>query len=518
MENRLDYYLTALIAYGQREQLLATYEDEIYALNRLLAIFKQTDYQMPELSEDEEKELKNLDLADILQGLLVEADSLDLLDATSVVECDLFDSRIMDCLLPRPSEVARQFNENYQQSPEKATEYFYHFSQASDYIRRYRISKDVKWQTATDYGNLDITINLSKPEKDPRAIKQAALQKASTYPKCMLCKEAMGYVGRLNYPGRSNHRILPLELASERWYLQYSPYVYYNEHCIVLSSEHRPMQISEQTFLRLLDFVDQFPHYCIGSNADLPIVGGSILSHDHFQGGHYTFPMQKTDVLFSLPTSAQYQDVEAVYLHWPLSVIRLRSKNRQQLTDLATHILASWRNYSDSELNIHAITGQAEQLEKHNTITPIARKVEGVFELCLVLRNNLTSAEHPLGIYHPHADKHHIKKENIGLIEVMGLAVLPSRLKSELHALQNYLAKGETGANEASLAIHENWAKQLLAKYGSQAFKGEKGIEILQKETGLVFAACLEDAGVYKLNESGKAGVKRFWQSVLVKI
>lgn len=514
MDNRLDYYLTALIAYGRREQLLDNYEDEIYALNRLLALFQQTDYQAPELSTAEKEEMNNLALHDILQGLLVEADSLNLLDATSVVASDLFDSRLLDCLLPRPSEVERKFKEKYLESAEKATDYFYHFSQASDYIRRYRIIKDVKWQTKTNYGDLDITINLSKPEKDPRAIKQAALQKASSYPKCMLCKEAMGYAGRMNYPGRSNHRILPLELDNERWYLQYSPYVYYNEHCIVLSSEHRPMQISKQTFNRLLDFVEQFPHYCLGSNADLPIVGGSILAHDHFQGGHYTFPMQKAEVRFNLASIAKYSEVEISYLNWPLSVLRLRSKDRQQLAELANVILQSWRNYSDPELNIFAVTGTDAEQEKHNTITPIARKLADVYELCLVLRNNLTSHEHPLGIYHPHEDKHHIKKENIGLIEVMGLAVLPSRLKSELHALQNCLAKGETGANDETLAIHAPWAEQLLTKYGSQAFKGPQGEQILQKETGLVFATCLEDAGVYKLDKAGEEGIRRYWQHV----
>lgn len=514
MDDRLNYYLAALVAYGRREQLLESDEDEIYALNRLLAVFKQTDYQAPELSETELAELNELSLADILQGLLVEADSLNLVDTTSVVLSDLFDSQLMNCLLPRPSEVKRKFQALYAESPKAATDYFYHFSQESDYIRRYRISKDVKWQTDTEYGPLDITINLSKPEKDPRAIKQAAQQKASSYPKCMLCKESMGYAGRLNYPGRSNHRILPLELANERWYFQYSPYVYYNEHCIVLSAEHRPMKICNLTFERLLDFIDQFPHYCIGSNADLPIVGGSILSHDHFQGGHYTFPMQRAKVLFNLPSLAKYPDVEVAYLNWPLSVIRLSAKARKPVSELASLILQAWRTYTDAELNIYASTGEGKNLEKHNTITPIARKHEGKYELYLVLRNNLTTDEHPLGVYHPHADKHHIKKENIGLIEVMGLAVLPARLKSELHDLQVLLAKGETGENDSRLAIHAKWAGELLAKYGAKAFKSETGQAILAKETGLVFKGCLEDAGVYKLNQAGETGVKRFFEAV----
>lgn len=515
MDNRLNYYVEALLNYGRREGLLLSEGDVIYSRNRLLALLQEDgDEYTGKLRPEEETEIADLQLVDILQGLLLEADIKNLVDGTSIAACDLFDSRLMDCLLPRPSEVEAKFRLLQQQSPKAATDYFYHLSQASDYIRTYRVCKDEKWQTATDYGMLDITINLSKPEKDPRAIKAAATLKSGTYPQCVLCKEAMGYKGRLNYPGRSNHRIIPLTLAGEDWYLQYSPYVYYNEHCIVLSATHRKMAVTAPTFERLLEFVRQFPHYCLGSNADLPIVGGSILSHDHFQGGAYVFPMQKAQVLFSLPPLPDFPQVQVDYLNWPLSVLRLRSAAAEALVGAADKILQAWRTYSDPTCAILAQSTVDGKEENHNTITPISRNLGQEYELALVLRNNRTSPEYPLGIFHPHADKHHIKKENIGLIEVMGLAVLPARLQSELQALQQELIKGKTGENNAALQIHSSWAGDLLKRYGAAAFRGEEGQALLRRAVGEVFASCLEDAGVYKLDEAGIAGVKRFYASL----
>lgn len=521
MEQKLNYYIDALVAYGLRTQLLAGETDAIYARNRLLQKFQVDDYTAPFLSAEETAEMQNMPLYDILQGLLLEADIRGLIDATSVQESDLFDSELMDCLLPRPSEVEREFFALAEKDKESATTYFYDLSKAGDYIRTYRVVKDLKWQTETTYGNLDITVNLSKPEKDPRAIAAAKLQKSVSYPLCMLCKEASGYHGRMNYPGRANHRIIPLQLAGEKWYLQYSPYVYYNEHCILLSGEHRPMCISRDTFQRLLDFVAFLPHYSIGSNADLPIVGGSILSHDHFQGGRYTFPMDTAKVQELLPVPAKYEGsaLAIEYLKWPLPVIRVKGKDIAALVNLAVDILGIWRAYSDEENTVLAYTpNEAGEMEAHNTITPVARQREQVYELDLILRNNLTSAEHPLGIYHPHQDKHHIKKENIGLIEAMGLAVLPARLQTELQALQQELAVNRTGADKEHLQIHAAWAADLLAKYGAKAFKDAKGWDILQYEVGQVFKAVLEDAGVFKQDAEGRKAFKRFWDTVLTEL
>ena len=419
---------------------------------------------------------------------------------------DLFDTELMGRLTPRPSQVIRAFRTRYEESPEAATDWYYQFSQDTDYILRYRIAKDVKWVAPTPYGDLDITINLSKPEKDPRAIAAAKLQKSVGYPKCLLCREAEGYVGRMDYPGRANHRIIPLKLNGENYFLQYSPYVYYNEHCIVLNEQHVPMKIDRATFQRLLDFVRQFPHYFLGSNADLPIVGGSILSHDHFQGGRYRFAMEKAPVERELVFPG-FEDVQAGIVCWPMSVIRLRCADSGRIVQLADKILAAWRAYTDESVSIYAQT----EGEPHNTITPIARRRGKDFEMDLVLRNNLTTQEHPLGLFHPHAELHHIKKENIGLIEVMGLAVLPARLKDELAQLAALLCSGGDLYADEATAKHAPWAEELKTRHD---FSKEDAEAVLRQEVGQVFMHVLEDAGVFKRDEAGQAAFLRFAESV----
>ena len=420
--------IAALVQYGIDTGLTPECE-RIYTTNQLLEIMQLDDYEEP-------AETTAAPLEEILDVLLADACSRGLTQ-DSVVYRDLFDTKLMNALMPRPSQVREAFWKEYKESPEKATEYFYKLSQDSNYIRRYRVCKDMKWMTATEYGDLDITINLSKPEKDPKAIAAARTQKQSGYPKCLLCIQNEGYAGRVNHPARQNHRIIPITINQSQWGFQYSPYVYYNEHCIVFCGEHSPMKIDRSTFVKLFDFVGQFPHYFLGSNADLPIVGGSILTHDHFQGGHYEFAMAKAPIETPV-TIPGYEDVEAGIVKWPMSVIRIRHNDRERLIDLADHILKAWRGYTDEESFIFAETDG----EPHNTITPIARKKDGIFELDLVLRNNITTEEYPLGVYHPHEKLHHIKKENIGLIEVMGLAVLPSRLKGELSALKEAILAG----------------------------------------------------------------------------
>ncbi|MCX4319971.1 MAG: UDP-glucose--hexose-1-phosphate uridylyltransferase, partial [Lachnospiraceae bacterium] len=407
------------------------------------------------------------------------------LTENSVVYRDLFDTKIMGMLLPRPSEVTKKFWELYKKSPVDATDYFYTISRDSDYIRRYRIKKDLKWTAETEYGTLDITINLSKPEKDPKAIAAAKLAKQSGYPKCLLCKENVGYGGRVNHPARQNHRIIPVTINESPWFFQYSPYVYYNEHCIIFNSSHTPMKIERATFGKLLDFVTQFPHYFVGSNADLPIVGGSILSHDHFQGGHYEFAMAKAPVEKEISFPG-YEDVKAGIVKWPMSVIRLDCPDKERIIDLADKILLKWRDYTDEDAFVFANTDG----ENHNTITPIARKRGEMFELDLVLRNNITTEEHPLGVYHPHAKLHHIKKENIGLIEVMGLAVLPARLKEEMAELKEAVLSGKDLRREDTLAKHADWVEEFLPKYENV---GEENIDdIINHEIGLVFSQVLE--------------------------
>ncbi len=419
---------------------------------------------------------------------------------------DLFDTKLMGRLTPRPAQVRAAFAERYARSPEEATDWYYQFSQNTDYIRRYRVARDQKWIAHTDYGDLEITINLSKPEKDPRAIAAARSAPQGGYPKCLLCRENEGYAGRMNHPARQNHRLIPVTIDGKDWFFQYSPYVYYNEHCIVFNGQHVPMKIDRSAFRKLLDFVKQFPHYFVGSNADLPIVGGSILSHDHFQGGRHVFAMEKAPVerAVSFPGFA---DVEAGIVRWPLSVIRLRCGDDNRLVDLAEKILTAWRGYTDEEAVIYAHTDG----QPHNTITPIARMREGLYELDLVLRNNLTTPEYPLGLYHPHPELHHIKKENIGLIEVMGLAVLPARLKGELAELADALVQGADLRGSETLAKHADWAEELKARY---TFTAENVTDILQSEVGAVFAQVLEHAGVYKCTPEGRAAFQRFIDSV----
>ena len=487
-----------LVSYGVQTGLVPE-EDVIYTTNRLLELF-----ELDELEERDDVTMREDELEEVLKGMLDYAYEKGILKENSVVYRDLFDTKIMGLLMPRPSEVIRHFHELYEQvSPEAATDYYYKLSRDSDYIRRYRICKDMKWVAPTKYGDLDITINLSKPEKDPKAIAAAKLAKQSGYPKCLLCRENEGYAGRVNHPARQNHRIIPVTINGSQWGFQYSPYVYYNEHCIVFNSQHVPMRIEHATFCKLFDFVKQFPHYFVGSNADLPIVGGSILSHDHFQGGNYTFAMAKAPIIEHF-TVKGYEDVTAGIVKWPLSVIRLQSKEVKPLIDLAEHILNAWRSYTDEDAFIFAETDGTP----HNTITPIARKRGDLYELDLTLRNNITTEEHPLGVYHPHAKLHHIKKENIGLIEVMGLAVLPARLKGEMELLKDYILTGKDIRSNEQIAKHADWVDEFLPNYTS--ITEENVEEILQQEVGKVFCEVLEDAGVYKCDEKGLEAFHRF--------
>lgn len=469
--------------------------ERIYTVNQILEVMQLDSYEEPERRAA-------ASLEEILKTLLDDACTRGLTQ-DSVVYRDLFDTRLMNTLMPRPSQVREKFWDEYKESPEAATNYFYKLSQDSNYIRRYRISRDVKWLASTEYGDLDITINLSKPEKDPRAIAAARTQKQSGYPKCLLCIENEGYAGRVNHPARQNHRIIPLTINGSQWGFQYSPYVYYNEHCIVFCGQHSPMKIERNTFVKLFDFVSKFPHYFLGSNADLPIVGGSILTHDHFQGGHYEFAMARAPIETSISISG-YEQVEAGIVKWPMSVIRIRHEDRELLTDLADHILGIWRGYSDENCFIYASTEGVP----HNTITPIARMRDGKYELDLVLRNNITTEEHPLGVFHPHAKLHHIKRENIGLIEVMGLAVLPSRLKDELADLRNAILEGKDIRADETLSKHADWVDEFMQGY--DVINEDNIDDILKAEVGKVFAEVLEDAGVYKRTEDGLAGFKRF--------
>ena len=430
-----------LVQYGIDTGLTPECE-RIYTTNLLLEVMKEDEYLDPDC------DLSQIVLEDVLADLLDEAVARGIIE-DSIVYRDLFDTKLMNCLMPRPAQVQEKFAKTYEQSPQAATDYFYNLSQNSDYIRRYRVCKDKKWTVDTKYGTLDITINLSKPEKDPKAIAAAKNAKQSSYPKCLLCVENEGYAGRTNHPARENHRIIPLTMNGTKWGFQYSPYVYYNEHCIVFNGEHTPMKIEKATFVKLFDFVKTFPHYFLGSNADLPIVGGSILSHDHFQGGHYTFAMEKAPVIEEF-TVAGFEDVKAGIVKWPLSVIRLSCVDEKRIIELADHILQVWRGYTDEDAFIFAETDG----EPHNTITPIARKRGDMFELDLALRNNITTEEHPLGVYHPHDKLHHIKKENIGLIEVMGLAVLPSRLKGEMESLADAIVGGADIRSDETLEKH----------------------------------------------------------------
>ena len=501
-------YIKRLVEYGVRTGLVPA-EDVIYTTNRLLELFRldapeEVDAEPMEAAAAEAVVGEEDELEAILKGMLDYAYEKGMLAENSTTYRDLLDAKIMGLLMPRPSEVIRQFWKLYEgKSPEAATDFYYKLSGDSDYIRRYRIRKDVKWVTQTPYGALDITINLSKPEKDPREIAAAKLAKQSGYPKCLLCRENEGYAGRINHPARQNHRVIPVTIQNSQWGFQYSPYVYYNEHCIVFNAQHVPMRIERATFCKLFDFVKQFPHYFVGSNADLPIVGGSILSHDHFQGGHYEFAMAKAPVERSF-TVKGFEDVSAGIVCWPMSVIRLSAQSSDRIVELAELILDSWREYTDEEAFIYANT----EGERHNTITPIARMREGNYELDLVLRNNITTKEHPMGVYHPHARLHHIKKENIGLIEVMGLAVLPARLKAEMAELKEAILKGENLRDRELLAKHADWVEEFLPKYKSIT---EANIDkVIEDEIGLVFMEVLEDAGVYKRTEEGQRAFDRF--------
>lgn len=485
-----------------RQRGLINEEDLYYSANLLLDVLKAEAFEPKKIEETLET------AAPVLKNMLDYAVEKGLLEDT-ISERDLFDTRIMNCVMPRPSEVVRRFNNDYARAPKAATDNFYKLSIASNYIRKDRIDKNVVWKTPTEYGDLDITINLSKPEKDPRDIAKAKLVKSGSYPKCLLCRENEGYAGHAGHPARQTHRLIPVRLAAHRWFMQYSPYTYYNEHCIVLNRKHIPMKVSRKSFENLLDFVTIFPHYFLGSNADLPIVGGSILSHDHYQGGRYAFAMAKAPVerTYSFP---DYPNVSAGRVKWPMSTLRLSGEDREELTDLAEKILNAWRGYSDVQVGILA----ESEGEPHNTITPIARRRGDLYELDLVLRNNRTSKEHPLGIFHPHAEVHHIKKENIGLIEVMGLAVLPARLKEEMHQVAGELVKGTKDISAIeSIAKHAAWYKMLAAKY--PAVTADSVEEILKEEIGQVFKTVLTHAGVFKREEKGMAAFDRFVKSVM---
>ena len=486
----------SLVRYAIDNEMIEKW-DEIWAINTVCQALNMDSF--------EDCEAENAELEDILASILDYAVENGLCE-DSVVYRDLFDTKIMGLLTPRPSEVISKFQFLYIRDKKSATDYYYKLCQDSDYIRRYRIKNDLKWITKTEYGDIDITINLSKPEKDPKAIAAALKMKATSYPKCLLCKENEGYMGRINHPARQNHRIIPMTLGGENFFMQYSPYVYYNEHCIVFNAEHTPMKIDKSAFAKLLDFVEKFPHYFVGSNADLPIVGGSILTHEHFQGGNYEFAMAKAPIETKV-TFSGFEDVQAGIVKWPMSVIRIKGTDKARLVELADKVLTTWRGYTDKDSFIYAKT----EGTPHNTITPIARMRNGQFELDLVLRNNITTKDCPLGYYHPHPEYHHIKKENIGLIEVMGLAVLPSRLKNEMAVLGKAMVNGEDISANETIASHKEWAEMIMQKYDIN----EDNIDdILKKEIGIVFTSILGQCGVYSRDEEGKAGFLRFIESV----
>jgi UDPglucose--hexose-1-phosphate uridylyltransferase len=492
----LEKEISRLVEYGVQKQWIAP-EDRIWASNRILEAMEMTGFEglvdpgeLPPIQE-------------ILNPLCDYAYNHGVIEGNSAAYYDIFDTKLMGLIMPRPSEVIQSFDTLYKENPKKATDWYYELSGDSNYIRRDRIRKDVHWTVETEYGTIDISINLSKPEKDPKAIAAAAKVKSAGYPKCLLCAENEGYAGHLSHPARQNHRIIPLKLNGMDYFLQYSPYVYYNEHCIVFNQEHTPMRIDAQAFANLLDFVTMFPHYMLGSNADLPIVGGSVLSHDHYQGGNYTFAMAKAPIETPI-TIPGYEDIEAGIVKWPMSVIRIKGKNRERLVQLADHILATWRGYDDPAAFIYHETDG----ELHSTITPIARRRGDDYELDLVLRNNITTEECPLGVFHPHSEKHHIKKENIGLIEVMGLAILPARLREEMDALAEALTTGKDMTPDPKTASHAEWAADVATRHPE--LNPENVKDILKTEIGAVFCGVLEDAGVYKRTEKGKAAFLRF--------
>lgn len=501
----INTYISALAQYAVDRGLIEENE-RIYSINMLLDVLKIDEYNP---CDDKDKVIAlSSDLEAILQFIDDYACDRGLIEENSVVYRDLFDTRVMNCFVRRPSEVIRIFNEKYAVSPKEATDFYYEYSKNSDYIRTYRIAKDIKWVYESEYGDIDITINMSKPEKDPKAIAAARNAKQSSYPKCLLCVENEGYAGRINHPARENHRIIPIKILGKEWGFQYSPYVYYNEHCIVLNREHTPMTINREVFEKLFDFIRQFPHYVIATNADLPIVGGSILSHEHFQGGNYSFAMSRA-VIEKEVVFKGFEDVEAGILKWPMSVIRIRSTSQERLVDLADKILGAWREYTDEEAFIFAKTNG----EPHNTITPAARFANGKYELDLALRNNITTEERPLGVYHPRNEYHHIKKENIGGIEVMGLAILPSRIKSEMELLARCIIEGKDIRSFDELLKHADWAEEFIPKYEGKINK-ENVDEILKAEIGKVFVKVLEDAGVFKRDKKGREYFMKFIESV----
>ena len=501
----INTYISALAQYAVDRGLIEENE-RIYSINMLLDVLKLDEYNP---CDDEDKVIAlSSDLEAILQFIDDYAYDRGLIEENSVVYRDLFDTRVMNCFVRRPSEVIRIFNEKYAVSPKEATDFYYEYSKNSDYIRTYRIAKDIKWVYESEYGDIDITINMSKPEKDPKAIAAARNAKQSSYPKCLLCVENEGYAGRINHPARENHRIIPIRILGKEWGFQYSPYVYYNEHCIVLNREHTPMTINREVFEKLFDFIRQFPHYVIATNADLPIVGGSILSHEHFRGGNYSFAMSRA-VIEKEVVFKGFEDVEAGILKWPMSVIRIRSTSQERLVDLADKILGAWREYTDEEAFIFAKTDG----EPHNTITPAARFANGKYELDLALRNNITTEERPLGVYHPRNEYHHIKKENIGGIEVMGLAILPSRIKSEMELLARCIIEGKDIRSFDELLKHADWAEEFIPKYEGKINK-ENVDEILKAEIGKVFVKVLEDAGVFKRDKKGREYFMKFIESV----
>ena len=509
---KVNQLIEKLLVYGEVNDLLGDW-DRVAARNQIRDILGIKESPEPALTEDDfEVPAEPQVLLDPLLDFAVEKGLIE----DRVTERDLLDTRIMGAMTPRQSEIGRRFYETAEREGiRRATNEYYHFAKASNYIRQARIARDLNWKAESEYGQIEITINLSKPEKDPDEIARAKEEPQSNYPKCYLCLENVGYPGTFSHPARQNHRVVPLKLQNEDWFLQYSPYVYYNEHCIVFHKEHIPMQIDKNTFAVLLDFIDQLPHYFIGSNADLPLVGGSILNHDHYQGGRHIFPMEEAEAeeFYQHPT---FPEVEISRVKWPMSVIRLKAEVREDIINLAAKILENWRQYSDPDLDILAFSQVDGKQKAHNTITPIARKKDGVYELDLVLRNNRKSEEYPAGIFHPHADLHHIKKENIGLIEVMGRAILPGRLKTELNLISSYLSGDleleELEAKEG-LEKHLDWIAELKEEYGINLSE-EEAEQVVEVEVANKFSRVLEDAGVYKNNSIGYKGFERFLESV----
>ena len=489
----MDRLISELVSYGMTNELIAE-DDKVYVINRLLELFDKKDF----VWSDEKVRSIHMILADMMKYAIEKG----IMEDDTITSKDLFDTKIMGLITPMPSQVREKFKGLYTESPKLATDYYYKLSQDTNYIRRDRIEKDEKWTTETEYGQIDITINLSKPEKDPRDIAKAATAKKNDYPKCLLCEENEGYAGHISHPARQNHRIIPVKLAGCDYYLQYSPYVYYNEHCIVFNKEHTPMKIDKAVFVKILDFVKQFPHYIVGSNADLPIVGGSILSHDHFQGGSYTFAMAKAPYEYMFQIEG-YEDVTSGIVKWPMSVIRIQSEKPERIVELSDYILNSWRNYTDADAFIFSETDG----EPHNTITPIARMNGNLYEMDLVLRNNITTEESPWGVYHPEEKLHHIKKENIGLIEVMGLAVLPARLKKEMQILSEAILEGKDIRVIEEIEKHADWVEEWRNNYDITA---DNINQILKDEIAKVFVQVLECAGVYKRTEAGQNAFKRF--------